>query len=673
MSNRATAAGLTKKQMIAEHHRRRETLKDNYNPYTGEGSPIERFPCTVVPGATIYLPLEMKSDAFFQHVSRLGWKKAAHHLFSDENPEEEKQLEALQLAFHTIRCRYDYEYWAATCWKIEDAETNEVIPMILNAPQRISMADRERMRAAGEPVRQIEGKHRQYGSSTEKNAYIFWIQNVVTQGVNAYLCSIDKPGALEILRRYESGCKHYPAEMGSYRLKSYKGQQNTQVIVGSNSIVNIGSAEKPNAPSGRTVQCVLISEAGKMKSTAEKGANKLITNMVSMVRMVANTFVLIESTAEKSGGWFRSQILKAKRGESGFKLTFINWVSDPRCQVMLADNELEPFIESLSTYERDVLWAHGASLDQINWYRKKEKEYDQPWEMKQEHPTTVEEMFASSGKKVFSPGMIIVARSTIREPKFIGEIHGKASQGPDSLKDLRFEEDPNGSLKIWMHPDEFVTPNPVAHRASCYVDIGGTTKKSDWSVIKVVDRWPMIEGGAAECAAEWRGHIDPELLAWKSAQVAMYFYEALLAVEVNALYSRGNNTDGVHYLTIFNEIGNHYRNLFTRERSDKIKDRPNMYGYHMTEASKDILVSGLKSSWRPGSGGGYIERNELTAQEAAFFEIKDDGRMGAIEGEHDDSLIASAGAKWLATDYMPAPFYIEKSEIKQRMAHEADF
>ena len=666
----SAAKKLSHKQIISESKKRDAKLNPDYDPYTGEGSLIERFPFMQSPGVTIYLPLEMKYDSLFKLIKEKGWQKAANEAFPEENQGGQDKVESLREAFHIVRCRYDFEYWCASCVKIED-NMKELVSFVLNPPQRISLRDLEEMRTGGVPVRNIEGKHRQYGSTTMKNAYAFWVQNVVHNGYSAYICSLDHGGGTKIVGRYETIVNNYPEVMGKIRLKPWMGLRNTYEVVGTNSLINIGSSERPNAPSGDTIQIALISEAGKMKSTAAKGANKLITNIMSMVQLKPHTFVMIESTAEESGAWFRSQIFKAKRGESGFKLTFISWVTDPRCQIPLPESQYKSFIDSMTTYEWEVLWENGATLDQINWYRKKSKEYDQLWEMQQENPTTIEEMFAGAGKKVFSPAMIKIARSTVRQPKYIGDIHGKSHMGPDSLKDLEFVENTKGNLQIWMLPSEYTTEKDVAHRGATFVDVGGVHKDSDYSVIKVADRWPMIEGGSAECAAVWRGHIDPELLAWKSAQIAKFFYESILAVEVNALYSRGNNTDGVHYLSIFNQIANHYPNLFTRDDPDKVRGRNLRYGYHMTNASKDILVSGLKSAWRPESGGGWVERSQTAVDEAAFFEIKEDGTMGAIEGEHDDELIATGGAKWLATDYLPAPYYIEKTKKKQIKYNEA--
>lgn len=629
-----------------------------YNPFVGIGSPIERFELTFK-NHKIYLPMEMKKEKIVQALM----EKSVEQICQEEGVSEKVFMDA----FIEVRIKYDYEYWCATCAKIEDGETNEMVPLILTLPQRLSLKDREAQRMAGKWVRQIELKHRQYGSSTEKNAYIFWRQNVCSKGMNVYLCSLDKSGATEIVRRYENIIKYYPPELGQYGLTRYKQSGSTFMVKGSNSTLNIGSAENPNAPSGRTVQWVLISEAGKMSSTEAKGANKLITNMVSMVRLAPGTGILIESTAEQVGVWFRKQVYKAEAGTSAFKLTFIKWTSDERCSLPLHESEWEDFVRTWGEYEWK-LWAdHDCTIQQIYWYKEKESAYDQLWEMRQENPTTIDEAFAGAGKKVYSPAMIKIAQKTVRDPDYIGDVFGRATIGEMALEDLKFEENPAGQLKIWRHPKDYVTEKPVANRYVIYVDIGGTTKDADYSVIKVGDRAPMLEGGYMEVAGVWRGHIDPELLAWKSAQIGKFFrvYEdyAKLAIEVNSLYSRGNTTDGIHYMTVLNQLAGKYPNMYIRDNEENIQTQTTKYGFHMTEKSKDMLVSALKTAWRPNEGG-YIERSQNAVDEARFFEIKEDGKMGAIDGEHDDELISSGGIAWLSMYEMDEPRYMDPEGFK---------
>lgn len=655
MSESSDKKKLNKKKIIKEHFRRKALLNSEYNPWVGVGSPLERFELKLSDRQSVYLPLTMQNEEIVKHIKSCGGVEIGAKKLNIEPY-------ILLIALNEVRIRHDYEFWCATCGFIEDAETNEKVPFVLNPPQRKSLYDREVMRLAGVPVRQIEVKHRQYGSSTEKNAYIFWIQNIVFGGLNSYIISLDKAGSTDILRRYEIISENHPKEFGKFYLRSYKGQKATQRVIGSDSIVNIGTAENPNAPSGRTIQCLLVSEAGKMKSTKAKGANKLMTNMMSMVRLAPNTFALVESTAE-SGEWFRKQIFKAQRGESGFKLTFISWVTDPRCQIPLQEDELESFIDSMTEYDWEILWENGATLDQINWYHHKEKEYDEPWEMKQENPTTVEEAFEGAGKKVFKPSYIKACRDTVCDPKYIGYLESKTgiSSGAEALEDLDLIKDSRGNLKVWETPGfpEVGENKYMLNRYVIFVDIGGTTEKSDYSIVSVADRYWQLYGGGPEKVAEWRGHVDIDQLAWIAAQIGSWYEDALIAVEVNSLYSRGNNTEGTHYLQVFEEITRYYRNVFTRKSSDDVKDKFTKFGFFMSEPAKQQLIDSFRKALRTNM---WVERNQVTASECGHFIYDEDGKPNAIEGENDDSLIGSMGCNWLSMEYMDPPKIIEKQD-----------
>ena len=647
-------------KILKENQKRCVGLNTEYDPITGQGSPIPRFKCMSIPGATVYLPLQMKSEPVFSRINEKGWENTAKALFSDTINKTAGQLSALENLFHVIRCMYDYEYWCATCVTIQDNLSNEV-PLILNPPQRLSLKDREEMRVAGEPVRQIELKHRQYGSTTEKNAYVFWLQNVRHEGYRAYICSLDTTASTKIVGRYEVIANNYPAMMGNVKLRPYMGLRNTYQVAGTGSIVNIGTAENPNAPSGDTTQIALISEAGKMKSTAAKGANKLITNIMSMVPLKPNTYVMIESTAEDSGAWFRSQVTKAKNKESGFHLTFISWLTDPRCQLDFeSEAEMKSFIASMDEYERDTLWEVGATLQQIHWYRNKALEYEHRWEMMQENPTTVEEAFQTTGRRYFHKSITTKLRKTCCEPIAKGDLFADDRTGKEAFSNLLFDETPNGELWIWRYPHEPLPEDGiVTNRYASFVDIGGKTKDADYSVISVFDRYWMTEGGFPERVATWRGHLDQDLFAWKAAQVAYYYDKALLAIERNSLRSKGENTEGTHHLTVLDEIAEHYPNLFARNSPDKLRPgMPLRYGFFTGDGTKEMILSTLNKAGREDL---YYETDVRLVDEMDAFEIKDDGKLGAKEGFKDDILITTAGGLWLSLQHMDMPVVVTKS------------
>lgn len=640
--------------IIEENERRQAALNTEYDPLTGIGSPLERRALQIEPGVTVLLPLPMFDEPIVQQIDQQGSIEAAAESI-DEDPQDFRK------AFTDCRFTHDYEFWAASCVTITD-DLGDEIPLILNPPQRESLKEREDMRMAGQPVRQIELKHRQYGSTTEKNAYAFWVQNVLHSGYAGYICSLDSTSATKIIGRYKLIVKNYPRQVARLRMKPYMSLRNTFEIPQTKARINMGSAKTPNAPSGDTIQVLLISEVGKMKSTPQQGADKLLTNMMSMVPLKPETYAMIESTAEISGAWFRNEVFRALNGESGLHLTFINWITEKKLQLPIDDPEA--FIQSMDTYERETLWEAGASLEQIHWYREKEKEYQNDWQMKQEYPTNIREAFQSTGKRKIPAGYVANLKPDCTEPAAVGDIVGDAEKGPDALKNLRFEPNPKGNLYIWQRPGTPEGDHPVGNRYGSFADIGGTTEEADWSVLSVFDRYWMTQGGLPERAATWRGHIDQDLFAWKCAQISKWYQNALLAVETNSL--KKETTEGAPSSTILDEIKGHYYYLFARntnQQEEKIDEgKPRKYGFHMNHSSKTKIVNRLVAAARDGE---YIERDIRACNEMDYFEVKEDGSLGAVEGMHDDILDTTAGGIWMVLGYMDPP-YVEKPEEYKR-------
>lgn len=157
--------------------------------------------------------------------------------------------------------------------------------------------------------------------------------------------------------------------------------------------------------------------------------------------------------------------------------------------------------------------------------------------MAAEFPTDDDEAFVHSGSRVFDKYKVKVLKKTCCPPKYIGEIYGDCDTGLDAFRNLRFSEDNQGQLWIWtmpeIDPDEIVT-----NRYLTVVDIGGRSHKADWSVIVVIDRLFMAEGGKPEVVAQWYGHCDIDILAWRAGQIAAFYDNSLLVIESNTRDSR---------------------------------------------------------------------------------------------------------------------------------------
>ena len=73
-----------------------------------------------------------------------------------------------------------------------------------------------------------------------------------------------------------------------------------------------------------------------------------------------------------------------------------------------------------------------------------------------------------------------------------GELLADATYGPEALQNLHFVPTATGDFHLWKLPD---TSRRIANRYAVALDIGGRSPNADWSVISVLDRIAMMDGG----------------------------------------------------------------------------------------------------------------------------------------------------------------------------------
>ena len=200
------------------------------------------------------------------------------------------------------------------------------------------------------------------------------------------------------------------------------------------------------------------------------------------------------------------------------------------------------------------------------------------------------------------------------------------------------------------------------------VDIGGRSDDADWSVISVIDRYDMMEGGLPCIVAQWYGHMDHDRLAWKAAQIAAYYDDALLVIESNTLETKDKNryVNGDQSSFILNEIKEVYENLYARKSStnDSVKDgMETHYGFHTNVKTKGDIITLLIEVIRDHL---YVERDKRRDKrclgEYLTYE-EHDGSFDAIEGKHDDLLMTRAIGLWVCYKEMPRPCFVKSGAM----------
>lgn len=623
-------------EIVAENRRRNEERDAPYHPDTGEGAAVGPRVCMHLPDAPIplqYIPEEMLAEVEMVRRLRACGSMSAFIARELGEPESDALREEVWRRWVKVRIRYDFEFWAVMFARIKDKMGDGDIPFRLNRPQRRLLVSLETMRRNRQPIRLILLKARQWGGSTLVQLYMAWIQLVHRRSWHSVICAHLKDAAANIRGMYTKLLAGYPAWLMpdgvEPRFRPYERMVNTSVIDGVESRVTISSAETPESVRGSDAVMAHLSEVAFWPATRQKSPESLIRSVCGSVALLPLSLVVLESTANGTGNYFHRECERAKRGESDKLFVFVPWYE---IEIYTAPiDDATAFAASLDEYERS-LWQRGATLEAIAWYRLKRREYSDHADMMAEYPSDDVEAFNHSGDRVFDIRRVQELRADCRKPDYVGEVCGDALSGREALQGLHFVDDATGRLQVWALPD---ADDTVADRYVAVVDIGGRSAKADYSVIVVFDRYWQMYGGVPEVVAQWRGHIDHDLLAWKAAGIAAYYHNALLVIESNTLETE--HTDGEHTEYILDTLSDAYTRLYARASAENIRSTaPSRWGFHMNRATKTLIINHQVQMLRER---GYIERDELACYEHDVFERKPNGTFGAMEGHHDDILI----------------------------------
>ena len=634
--------------ILAEDDRRLAALAEPYDPAVGIGSPVPRERLWWDEQSYILIPAAMASLPRVREIIDCG--SVARYAALRGIPRSD-----LETALLRLRVEHDFEFWAATCARIQHKQTKRMVPFVLRRPQRKLLAVLLSELESGRPVRVILLKARQWGGSTLVQLFMAWIQLFRKQAWHSAIVADVEDQSRNIRAMYSRMAESHPGAILPVRFRNFEGSSKNKLIEGRGCVIYTGSMQKPDSLRSADVMMAHLSEVGLWKETRGKKPEDLVQSIAGTVPNEPWSVIVLESTAKGVGNYFHREWQKAVAGTSGYVPVFVSWFEIEMYSLPFADDrERLAFVASMTDRER-YYFELGATLEGIHWYREKKRleSYDD-WRMGCEFPTTPDEAFQSTGRRAHAPEYVSRMRAGCRAPRWIGELHADARTGRAAIgPSLEFREQPGGGLWLWAMPDR---ETPVRDRYVVSVDIGGRTDTADWSVISVIDRYFLMEGGVEECIGTWRGHLDQDLVIWKAVQIARYFCDAMLVPEVNSLDAKG--AEGDHTLTILDEIKDDYRHLWSRTDPQKLREgHPVRYGFHTNRATKTDLVNQMNKRFRER---GYIERDARALDEADCYETKADGSYGAVDGEHDDIYMSRAiGLK--ASQLMPPPSLIEPS------------
>lgn len=675
--------------LLAENDRRNEIMFAKFDPVTGEGSIGERVRVSIADFAipVQWLPVEMMDIPLVKKLVKAG---SIDKFLSSVMHVEPNDDDFIKVSRTLIRLRYkhDFPFWTATLVYIHNKDAGKDVLFRLWYPQRILVSRFEAKRKAGEPIRLILLKARQWGGSTTTQLYMAWLQFFHKKGLNSLIIAHQGTASDEIKDMFDLMIKKHPVEFLHRLGEVYSENEPKLVGVGKSGSthrvpqreckIKVGTAERPNGCRGGAYSLVHLSEVGLWQKTEGKSPEDIVRSACSGILANPYTMIVMESTANGTGNFFHREYSAAAdpKVKSQYEALFIAWFQIEHYSMPFnSAEELRAFAKKLWENRNNAytpsnreesgrylwsLWERGASLEAIHWYIYERAGKNDFAVMAAEFPSDDVEAFVHSGTMVFDKYLVKQFEPYCRKPKFVGEVYADADEGEEALSNLRFREDRQGLLSIWAMPEKF-DDYEVTDRYLTVVDVGGRSNKADWSVIVVFDRLSMIDGSEPpSVVAQWYGHCDIDRLAWRAAQIAAFYNDSLLVIESNTLETHDKERQvegGDQSQYILNQISDIYPILYARKQSeDEIREgAPRKYGFHTNVATKPMIISTLVKVIRERL---YIERDKRCLDEYDTYERKPNGAYGAIVGKHDDLLMTRAIGLHICYREMEMPEFV---------------
>lgn len=666
--------------IVKENGRRKKAIEEPFNPITGRGSTGKRVAYAVkgFPIEKQWLPEEMMRVPLVKGLLKAG--SIEDYLEKELKVEaSDKAAERVVEQFVRVRMRYDFAFWAGLLAYIKKKGGGDDCLFWLNRPQRRLVERLEEERKGGKPIRLILLKARQWGGSTCIQLYMAWLQLVHEVGLNSLIIALQNKVSDEIKDMFDRMIKHYPVAMLHEVGESYNENEAKMTGVGKsgdiyrvpqrNCKIKIGSMQRPDSCRGGDYNLVHLSEVGLWKTTEGKSPEDVVRGACSGVLLEPYTMIVYESTANGVGNFFHREYIAAKEGKSQFSAMFVAWYEIEQYEMEISGQwSVASFAEWLYQNRNSdevksdreepgkylwSLWERGATLEAINWYIQERSKYTDHGDMASEFPSDDIEAFTFSGRKVFADDDIEQFRSGCHPARWRGEIYGRGDEGEEALEELRFKQEEGGELLMWADVEEDEEDEVVTDRYLVVVDVcKGHTKNADYADILVIDRIYLIDGEPPVVVAEWHGHIDMDKLAWKAAQIAAYYNNALLVIESNTLETNNTKGEAEYILTLIHDV--YGDQLYARKQSaeDIMEKRPKKYGFHTNTLTKPVVIHNLKTVIREHL---YVEREEDALNEYATYVQTEKGGYEAMEGYHDDRLMTRAIGMQISMHEMELP------------------
>lgn len=531
-----------------------------------------------------------------------------------------------ELFFYKLR--NDKRWYIENFLLIRDKNAR-IIPFKLNKAQKIVMEKIEEDISNNKPKRYIVLKARQMGLSTLFESLIFQ-DTANNENKNSLIIAHEEAASSNLFQMSKLYYENLPD-----LIRPMKKYSNGKVLAFENPETDEKAKSKnPGLRSKISIATAGAGEVGRSATIHNLHVSELAffpdpkTTMLGLLQSVpdvANSMVVLESTANGVGDFFHEMWQKSERGENEFTAIFLPWfIEEGYTRQFSSDADKQQLYDEVNTigydskgnevktYELELMQKFDLTLEQLNWRRytiANKCQGDEEFFM-QEYPSTPEEAFISSGRPKFSIKTLKKYQTLSKIPKS-GYLHY------DSSGIVEFFEDEKGYVSIWQHPER--------DKFYCIgADVAEGLSHGDYSAATVCD------SESFDIVALWHGHIDPDLFGIELIKLGKYYNDAYLGVE--------NNNHGLTTLSVLKR--EEYWNLFFSKSYDRIADSiTQKVGWTTSLKTKPLMIDKLAEFVREMYLGIY---SDLIIGEMFTYVIEDNGKTNAQSGCFDDTVIATA-------------------------------
>lgn len=494
-------------------------------------------------------------------------------------------------------------------------KNGKAIPFRLNRAQEKLYNVFTVLHKARKPIRIIVLKARQMGFSTLVQAILFKLAST-SYNKDCAIVAHSEQATAKIFKKSK-----YFFDTLTLCLRPQIKASNAQEIryAKLNSSIRCYTAGGADIGRGSTLHALHISELAFWPN----GKADIMLGIVQAVPNTPDSVIVIESTAN-GYDYFKELWDKAVSGESDYFPLFVGWHELDEYRMPYTGFEFTAEEKRLQTlYELDneqISWRRWCIANNCGGDEEK---------FKQEYPINPEEAFISSGQCIFDQASIIrrlevlqsTAKIKVRQGEFtyslIRDKYG------EHIEDIEWTDKPNGAISIYLEPK----------RGYPYVIAGDTAGDgSDFFIGQVLDNT------TGEQVAVLRQQYDEDMYAIQMYCLGKYYNDGMIGIEANF------STYPIKYLE---KLG--YSNQYMRESVDSITHKVNMkYGFKTTSLTRPLIISELVRIARENI---ELINDITTLKEMLTFVRNEAGRAEALQGKHDDTVMALAIAHHIRPQY----------------------